>query len=56
MMNGLTALKDQHGEGTPYDLLQLGIGVASGPAVAGTLGNGSGSIRWWALAWTWRIG
>lgn len=42
MMNGLTALKDQRGEGTPYDTLQLGIGIASGPAVAGTLGNGSG--------------
>ncbi|HSC19350.1 MAG TPA: adenylate/guanylate cyclase domain-containing protein, partial [Rhizomicrobium sp.] len=42
MMNGLSALKDQHGEGTPYESLQLGIGIASGSAVAGTLGNGSG--------------
>jgi adenylate cyclase len=37
MMNGLTQLKDSHGEGTPYDALQVGIGIASGRAVIGIL-------------------
>ncbi len=37
MMNSITQLKDSHGEGTPYDALQIGIGIATGAAVIGTL-------------------
>jgi adenylate cyclase len=37
MMNSITQMKDSHGEGTPYDALQIGIGIATGPAVASTL-------------------
>jgi adenylate cyclase len=37
IMNGLTQLKDTHGEGTPYDALQIGIGIATGAAVVGNL-------------------
>jgi adenylate cyclase len=37
MMNAITQLKDSHGEGTPYDALEVGIGIATGPAVVGTL-------------------
>lgn len=40
MTNALTQLKDQHGEGTPYDPLRIGIGIATGPAYAGSILNG----------------
>jgi adenylate cyclase len=39
MLAGFTGLKDTHGEGTPYDPLQLGIGIATGPAVVSDPGN-----------------
>ena len=40
MTNGLTLLKDQHGEGTPYEPLRIGIGIATGAAFAGSVLNG----------------
>ncbi|MBV9570544.1 MAG: adenylate/guanylate cyclase domain-containing protein [Alphaproteobacteria bacterium] len=40
MTNALTLLKDQHGEGTPYDPLRIGIGIATGPAFAGSILEG----------------
>jgi adenylate cyclase len=36
MMNSLAELKDSRGEGTPYDALQIGIGISTGPAVVGS--------------------
>jgi adenylate cyclase len=42
MLASFTGLKDSHGEGTPYDPLQLGIGIATGPAVVSDPGNRNG--------------
>jgi adenylate cyclase len=45
MLASLTQLKDAHGEGTPYDALEIGIGIATGTAVVGSLeGRGDLSV------------
>jgi adenylate cyclase len=40
MMTGLTQLKDAHGENTPYESLYIAVGIATGPAMAGSIRNG----------------
>jgi adenylate cyclase len=44
MFSAITGLKDVHGEGTPYDPLQMGIGIATGPAVLSDPGDRNGSL------------
>jgi adenylate cyclase len=36
MQHALTQMKIQHGEGTPYDFVEVAVGLATGPAVTGS--------------------
>jgi adenylate cyclase len=43
MLAALTELKDQRGEGTPYDPVQMAIGIATGPAVFASAASAPGA-------------
>ncbi|MFL6689360.1 MAG: adenylate/guanylate cyclase domain-containing protein [Alphaproteobacteria bacterium] len=43
MLATLTELKDQHGEGPPYDPVQIAIGIATGPVIFASAANAAGA-------------